>query len=111
MLKRLLPPQRRPLVAQLLLALALLLAQGMAQAHLYSHFATGTEKSDFNATAGQLCGQCLAAAPLLGAAGTPASPCIAFAADAVAVVLATIAPSFQSSHYYAFRSRAPPELL
>jgi hypothetical protein len=111
MLKRLLPSQRRPLVAQLLLALALLIAQGMAQAHLYSHFATGTERSDFSGAAGQLCGQCLATAPLLGAAGAPASPCIAFAADAVAVVVAAIAPSFESSHYYAFRSRAPPELL
>jgi hypothetical protein len=111
MTKRLLPVRRRPLVAQLLLALALLVAQGVAQAHLYSHFASGTAKSDFGGTAGQLCGECLATAPLLGTAGTPAAPCIAFAADAVAIVVAAIAPSFESSHYYAFRSRAPPELL
>jgi hypothetical protein len=109
--KRLLTSHRRPLVAQLLLALALLVAQGVAQAHLYSHFATVTEKSDFNGTAGQLCSECLASAPLLSAAGTPASPCITFVADAVTVVAALIAPSFESSHHYAFRSRAPPELL
>lgn len=111
MTKRLLRSQRRPLVAKLLLALALLVAQSVAQAHLYSHFASGTEKSDFSGTAGQLCSECLASAPLLGAAGTPASPCIAFVADAVAVVVAAVAPSFAPSHYYAFRSRAPPELL
>jgi hypothetical protein len=110
-MKRLLTSRRPPLGAQLLLALALLVAQGMAQAHLYSHFATGTEKSDFSGAAGQLCSECLSTAPLLGAAGTPPSPCIAFAAHAVALVVAAIAPSFESSHYYAFRSRAPPELL
>jgi hypothetical protein len=98
-------------VAQLLLALALLVAQSVAQAHVYSHFATGTEQSDFSGTAGQLCGECLASTPLLGAAGTPASPCISFAADAIASVVAAIAPAFQSSPCYAFRSRAPPELL
>jgi hypothetical protein len=111
MTKRLLPSCRRPLVAQLLLALALLLAQGLAQTHLYSHFATDTATADFKGTAGQLCVECLAAAPLLSAAGAAASPCISFAADDVAAVAAAIAPSFESSHYYAFRSRAPPELL
>jgi len=109
--KRLLTSRRRPLAAQLLLALALLVAQGVAQAHLYSHFASGTQKSDFSGTAGQLCNECLAVAPLLSAAGTPASPCIAFAADAAAIVVAVVAPSFESSPHYAFRSRAPPELL
>jgi hypothetical protein len=111
MTKRLPRLRRRPLVAQLFLALALLVAQGVAQAHLYSHFATGTAKSDFSSTAGQLCGECLASAPLLGAAGTPAPPCIAFAADAVAIVVATVAPCFEPTPCYAFRSRAPPELL
>jgi hypothetical protein len=111
MMKRLLPSRYRPLRAQLLLALALLVAQSVAQAHLYSHFAAGTLKSDFSGAAGQLCGECLATAPLLGAAGSPTSPCIAFAADAVAIVVAAVAPRFEPSHYYAFRSRAPPELL
>ena len=111
MTKRLSPSHRRALLAQLLLALALLIAQTAAQAHVYSHLATGTERSDFNGTVGQLCGQCLAGAPLLSAAGSPATPCISFAADAVAVVVAAVAPSFQPAPYYAFRSRAPPELL
>jgi len=102
---------RRSLVAQLLLALALLVAQSAAQAHVYSHLAAGTERSDFNGTVGQLCGECLAGAPLLSAAGSPALPCIVFAADIAAVVVALAAPCFESSHHYAFRSRAPPELL
>ncbi|HEU4625514.1 MAG TPA: hypothetical protein VFS52_12155 [Steroidobacteraceae bacterium] len=106
-----LPSPRRSVLAQLVLALALLIAQTAAQAHVYSHLAAGTAQSDFNGTVGQLCGECLAGTPLLSATGTPAAPCIAFVADAVAVVVTAITPFFEPAHHYAFRSRAPPELL
>ncbi|HVY80003.1 MAG TPA: hypothetical protein VG994_03400 [Steroidobacteraceae bacterium] len=102
---------RRSVLAQIVLALALLIAQTAAQAHAYSHLSAGTARSDFNGAVGQLCGECLAGTPLLSATGTPAAPCIAIVADAVAVVVTTLAPFFEPSHHYAFRSRAPPELL
>src|SRR5262245_56841776 len=108
MTKRLLRSHRRALIAQLLLALALLVAQTAAQAHSYSHLAT--ERSDFNGTVGQLCSECLASTPLLSAAGSPTSPCIVFAANAVAVITAAIPACFEPSPLHAFRSRAPPEL-
>lgn len=106
-------PRVRPraLLAQLLLALTLLVAQSAAQAHIYSHFNTSTAKSDFNGTAGQLCGECLSSAPLLGAAGVPDSPRIVLVAAAVVAIACVDAPCVEPSHEYAFRSRAPPELL
>ena len=102
---------RRALVAQLLLALALLVAQTAAQAHLYSHLANDAAKSDFSGSVGQLCSECLAAAPLLSAAGAPSSPCLYFAAEAVAVSAAAVVSRLEYSHHFAFRSRAPPVLL
>lgn len=111
MTKRLLRSPRRALVAELLLALALLVAQSAAQAHLYSHLANDAASADFSGTVGQLCGECLSAAPLLSAAGAPASPCIDFAAKAIAVIAAAVVSRFGYSHLFAFRSRAPPELL
>ena len=105
------PARPRALLAQLLLALALLVAQSAAQAHVYSHFNTSTGKSDFNGAAGQLCSECLSTAPLLGAAGVPDSPRISFIADTVAAIAAVDAPCVEPAHEYAFRSRAPPELL
>ena len=101
----------RALLAHLLLALALLVAQSAAQAHVYSHFNTSTQKSDFNGAAGQLCSECLSTAPLLGAAGAPDSPRLSFIADIVVAIAAVDAPCVEPAHEYAFRSRAPPELL
>ena len=101
----------RALLAQLVLALALLVAQSAAQAHVYSHFNTSTQKSDFNGAAGQLCSECLSTASLLGAAGVPDSPRISFIADIAVAIAAVDAPCVEPAHEYAFRSRAPPELL
>lgn len=111
MKKRLLSSDRRALALQLLLALVLLVAQSAAQAHVYSHLGSDSQKSDFNGTAGQLCSECLSSAPLLSAAGAPDSPRIPFLAEVAVVVAATVAPCFEPADHYAFRSRAPPELL
>jgi hypothetical protein len=120
MKKRLLTPSlshfralvvQRALVIQLLLALVLLVAQSAAQAHVYSHLRSDSQKSDFNGTASRLCSECLSSAPLLSAAGSPDSPRIAFVAEGAVAITVAVAPRFELSHYYAFRSRAPPELL
>jgi hypothetical protein len=111
MKKRLPTADRRALLLQLLLALVLLVAQTAAQAHVYSHLRSDTPKSDFSGTASQLCSECLSSAPLLSAAGSPAAARISFVAEVAGVVAAAVAPRFQPSPHFAFRSRAPPELL
>jgi hypothetical protein len=96
----------RARVVYLLLALSLLIGQSAAQAHVYSHFKS---TPDFAGTAGQLCSECLSSAPLLAAAGCPASPFVAFIA-VVATPVATPAPTrVEAARHYAFRSRAPPD--
>lgn len=111
MKRLLLTLRRRTLGLHLLLALSLLIAQSLAQAHVYSHYKNVTEQSDFTGTAGQLCSQCLSSAPLLGAAGSPDSPRL-ICVDAVVVIVATApAPRFSSAYHFGFRSRAPPELV
>jgi hypothetical protein len=102
---------RRPFVVQLLLALSLLMAQGAAQAHVYSHLKSGSNTSDFSATAGQLCGLCLCGAPLLSAAGGSKAPHVFVSASVAAPVAVAGAARAESPRYYAFRSRAPPSLL
>jgi hypothetical protein len=111
MKKRLLTSDRRALVLQLLLALVLLVAQSAAQAHVYSHLRSDSQRSDFNGATSQLCSECLSSAPLLSAAGAPDSPRIALVAEVAVVIAATVAPRFEPANHYAFRSRAPPELL
>ncbi len=102
---------RRTPVLHLLLALSLLLAQVGAQAHGYSHLKAGQIRSDSSGSAGQLCNECLAASPLLSAAGSPSAPEIFFSA-AITTPLAPVAlAALQTYRYYAFRSRAPPDLL
>jgi len=108
-----------PLVAVALM-LALLIAQGLAVSHVYSHLnggpaagvhvKVGSSHSDFGATAGQMCSECLSSAALLGAASGPDAPrFVSFAATSERVAHAS-ATHFQGFRYYAFRSRAPPEL-
>jgi hypothetical protein len=94
----------------LLLALVLLIGQVAAQAHVYSHLKSTIPRSDFGA-AGQLCSECLSSAPLLSAAGSPASPFVAFIAAETTPVDAVIAARVDAARHYAFRSRAPPHLL
>jgi hypothetical protein len=100
--------------------LALLVSQGIAWSHVYSHVNGGLPtvghlkaspgSSDFGAAAGQTCSECLASAALLGAASGPDAPrFVSFAAAGERVIHAAVS-HFQSFRYYAFRSRAPPEL-
>jgi hypothetical protein len=94
--------------AALLVAMALLIAQFGAQAHVYSHLHVGSSTTEQLDSHGRLCSECLSFAPLLSAAGTPThllaivpQGVIAAPGDAVASLIArTPTP--------AFRSRAPP---
>lgn len=97
-------------VVYLLLALSLLFGQVAAQAHVYSHFKS-TTPADFSGTAGQLCSECLSSAPLLSAAGSPASPFVAVVACLATPIAAPVITRVYTARHYAFRSRAPPDLL
>lgn len=111
MKKRALPFAPRTLVFQLLLALSLLVAQTIAQAHVYSHLKGGTERSDFTGnSAGQLCGECLSSAPLLSAAGSPDSPRIVLTGTPCLAIVVVSTTRIEFSPTLGFRSRAPPEL-
>jgi hypothetical protein len=105
-LKRL--SQKSNLCAALMVAMALLIAQFGAQAHVYSHLHVGSSTSEQLDSHGRLCSECLSFAPLLSAAGTPShlfaiAPQGVMAAPSVAVAsLITRSPT------PAFRSRAPP---
>jgi hypothetical protein len=94
-----------------LLALFLLIGQIAAQAHVYSHLDARAPRSDFTGAASQLCSECLSSAPLLSAAGAPASPFVALVATRVIPVAVPLYARNDIAHHYAFRSRAPPELL
>lgn len=111
MRKVLLTLDRRTLLPYLLLALSLLLAQAAAQAHVYSHLGGGGPRSDFNGAAGQLCSECLSAAPLLSPAGSRHTPRIAVGADGCGTIAFHAAPCARPASLNAFRSRAPPTLL
>jgi hypothetical protein len=94
-----------------LLALFLLIGQIAAQAHVYSHLDAKAPRSDFTGSAGQLCSECLSSAPLLSAAGAPASPFVALVATVATPIAAPVLTRVHVARHYAFRSRAPPELL
>lgn len=104
------PLQRSPrtFFVHALLALSLLIAQSLAQAHVYSHLRSGAPSTDFGSTAGQLCSQCLAGAPLLGAASSPVAPLASFSPVVTSCDEATTSVRVEISRHYAFRSRAPP---
>jgi hypothetical protein len=94
----------------LIMAVALLIAQIGAMAHAYSHVPALQPTSAHQSSQGShdLCSDCLAFAPLLSAAGTPAA--------LPAVEPQGPSPAVQATHYslvdrslnLAFRSRAPP---
>jgi hypothetical protein len=100
----------RSRVAYLLLALALLLGQAAAYAHVCSHLKSATDASDFDSTTRQLCSECLSSAPLLSAAGSPHAPFIAFVAVAATPIITPAVTHVEAPRHYAFRQRAPPEL-
>lgn len=98
----------RTFIVHALLALSLLLAQSLAQAHVYSHLRSGAPTTDLGSAAGKLCSQCLDGAPLLGAVSSPVAPQVSFS-PVVTVCDDAAAPVFvEISRHYAFRSRAPP---
>jgi hypothetical protein len=101
----------RKLAVHLLLALSLLVAQVAAQAHVYSHLQAGSARSDTTGVPAQLCNDCLSGASLLAGASGPDAPLVLFAAAITTPVAAPPVFFVELSRHYAFRSRAPPELL
>jgi hypothetical protein len=98
--------RNRLLIARVLMALALVVAQTSAQAHRYSH-----HPADQPSAPTQLCGECLCFAPVLGTAPAPDHPFVLPRADVEPVLGSVRAPVLSSRPFHAFRSRAPPALL
>jgi hypothetical protein len=99
---------RRTLFLHVLLVVSLLLAQSAAFAHACAHHSGSADAAAINGKAPQLCGECLAGAALLGAAGTPHVPSIA-PQPAVATRITTLICTAVGQRFHpAFRSRAPP---
>ena len=99
--------RKRILKAGRWFALALLVAQLGAEAHLYSHALT--DPSD-ELGAARSCRTCLASSQLQNAVGTapPAMPVRSIAW--VTIVPEATAPESRFEPFRAFRSRAPPAL-
>jgi hypothetical protein len=105
-------PEGRPLklhrhkLAHVLLALTLVVAQFLAQAHGYTHL----RNSDQRGLPAQPCSECLACSPLLAGSDAPVQA-IAFIHPAVeAFPIVADAPVVESFRYRPFQSRAPPAL-
>ena len=98
----------RTFIVHVLLALSLLVAQSLAQAHVYSHLRSGAPATDFGTAAGQLCSQCLSGAPLLSAVSSPVAPQVSVSPVVVPCEDAAVPVRVEISRYYAYRSRAPP---
>ena len=99
---------RRTLVLHLLLVVSLLLAQAAAYAHVSAHLKAPPDSSGVAGKATPFCSECLEAAPLLGAAGTPHVVSVVQVAAAVVPVATLICTPVEQRSHYAFRSRAPP---
>jgi len=95
--------RNRLLIARALMALALVVAQTSAQAHLYSH-----HPIDQTSAPSQLCGECLCFAPVLGAASAPDHDFLIPRADIepIATEVTYQVPALRS--FRAFNPRAPP---
>lgn len=98
----------RTFIVHALLVLSLLVGQSLAQAHVYSHLRSGAPTTDLGSAAGQLCSQCLAGAPLLGAVSSPVAPQVSFSPVIASCDDAPTPVLVEISRHYAFRSRAPP---
>jgi hypothetical protein len=108
MASRRIKPSPRTILVHTLLALSLLVAQGLAQAHVYSHLRSDAPARDLGGTAGQLCSECLSSAPLLGAAGSPTAPQVSVSPAVASCEDRVVLAHVEVSRHYAFRSRAPP---
>lgn len=98
----------RTVIAHALLALTLLVAQSLAQAHVYSHLRSGVPARDLGSAAVQLCSQCLSGAPLLSAVSSPVTAQVSFGPVSTSCEDAAVPVRVEISRHYAFRSRAPP---
>ena len=108
MAPRRLKPTPRTILVHALLALSLLVAQSLAQAHVYSHLRYGAPVTDMGGTAGQLCSECLSGATLLGTAGSPEFPQVSLSPAITSCEDRVLLVHVEISRHYAFRSRAPP---
>jgi hypothetical protein len=92
----------------LMAAMALLMAQFGAQAHVYTHLLRDSGATEQLDSHGKLCSQCLSFAPLLSTAGGP-SHLFAIAPQGVMAAASDIVASLIAhSPTLSFRSRAPP---
>jgi len=89
-----------------LLALALVFAQGGAVVHGYTHLSAPSVP----ARSGQLCGDCLLFAPLLSAAGGTSHTFVLARVPMGPPYHPPVAPCVGQSIQHAFRARAPPIL-
>lgn len=100
--------QKSNLRTSLMVAMALLIAQFGAQAHVYSHVHVGSGTTEQLDSHGRLCSECLSFAPLLSAAGSQ-SHLFAIAPQGVMAAPSDAVASLISRYPTpAFRSRAPP---
>jgi hypothetical protein len=95
--------RNRLLIARVFMALALLVAQSSAQAHLYSH-----HPLDQTSAPSQLCGECLCFAPVLGTAPAPDHDFLIPRADIAPVATDVADPLVALRSFRAFNPRAPP---
>ncbi|MGH8285222.1 MAG: hypothetical protein ACRETT_05590 [Steroidobacteraceae bacterium] len=96
-----------PLIARVLLALTLLVAQSAAQAHAHSHRFTDLA----GAPSTQLCSECLCFAPLLTVAGGSDHVLLIPRGDVEPITRADCLSAPPQRHYRAFQPRAPPPSL
>lgn len=97
---------RKNMFARVALALALVVAQVLAQAHGYTHATSG---DPFGVPA-QACSDCLVCSPLLAGGGPPSLPVHFAPSVAGALPPAADAPVVDLLRRYAHRTRAPPAL-
>ena len=92
----------------LMTAMALLIAQFGAQAHVYSHSHVGSGTTEQLDSHGRPCFECLSFAPLLSTAGTPTHLFAIAPQGVMAAPSDAVASLIARSPTPAFRSRAPP---
>jgi hypothetical protein len=98
----------RHILVRVLLALALLVSQQMAMAHVVSHLSgSHTDSSGKQIAADQFCGDCLAAAQLGSSAVNSVAPKAFDGGPAQAHAL-HVAHEFLAGTACVFQSRAPP---
>jgi hypothetical protein len=95
--------RNRLLIARVLMALALVIAQTSAHAHRLSH-----DPADLRGAPAQLCGECLCFAPVLGTATAPQGDYLLPRADVEPIATDASRQVPASRSFRAFNPRAPP---